>query len=449
MTDFAHALQSVMDERQLTKGDLAACVKVDRATVDRWLDKTLPRYESLVDLCRALDVSADYLLNLNPPPHPHIDNYTRNSLEWQWFEQIPADTPEEQVAEIGQGIKVFKGMLMSESETRTVIVNRDLREENRLLRVAGASGALRLLKVPRDAAREEEIQKRIQKRFPASVPSEILVAALPQSESGKWFWQSDLLRTEFVSFLVATEVLNKFPRTPKALGIGPGFTVLRCMELTTPSTTKFTGTKFVPLVTLKSPEDDPIAMSPNHTSAMMAIHHPGSEIIRLPYLSPEQRSELSPDQEIEDRDLRTAQEAKMSVQKEAEAVFFSVGAGGHTQLAQRESIFNRSVFLQGLYKRLVREDAADQFVGELLGLMLNDKAQVCGSTDFQEDNQTRVYTLLEIVELVELAQGNTQVWIVAAGYHKSKAALMALQNGLANSLAVDAEIADYLIKHGL
>ena len=137
---------------------------------------------------------------------------------------------------------------------------------------------------------------------------------------------------------------------------------------------------------------------------------------------------------------------------DAEAVFFSVGGIedtiSHEFFVQRESIYFNSYLLRKLYEELKKEGNASQFVGEILGQMLDENGEICGSPAFQELNLISVYTLLDIHDLKALARSSsiTKVWIVAAGSHKRVATLMAIKNGLADSLAIDSQIADYLIE---
>ena len=434
---FAAALKGIMKKLGVTREELAEKVGCDLDTVDRWLDEkgrgTLPRLSHFFDICNEFGLSADYLFV--------PQSYKSGDLEWQWYEQIPANASAEHIREIREGIAFFEECLAGGNYTR--LSQTDSAGKNPCFRVAVASGSLQLVSIPRDTKREELIKK----RFLLPAHSVVLVAALPQTETGEWLMGNPSVRTEFVAFLTAHYGLEKFTHRPGAIGIGPGYTILRVMELTSPSTSRFVGTKFIPLITLKVPGDDPIAMSPNHTAALMASRHPGAEIMHLSYIEPNRR-ELQPPLSQEEKMVNNA---KTTLKMDAGVLFFSVGSvdtndPGPIRVAQAPAF--TAELLQRLYQFLGSEVAKKEFAGELLGLMLNESGKLCGPPGTQAYNLEQVCPLISLDELKGLTNSGTNVWLVGAGAYKQEATLMALRNGFANSLTIDAEIAEYLIQKG-
>jgi DNA-binding transcriptional regulator LsrR (DeoR family) len=91
------------------------------------------------------------------------------------------------------------------------------------------------------------------------------------------------------------------------------------------------------------------------------------------------------------------------------------------------------------------ENVAKNAVAEILGYMLDAAGNVVGSNDVYKQVLANTLTIEHPDWLRNFAK-TWPVWLVAAGKYKSKAVHMALKTGLANTLIIDSEIADYLIE---
>jgi transcriptional regulator with XRE-family HTH domain len=70
-------LRAVRLNNDLTQEELAVKIGTDIKQISRWESgKFSPNLETLVEIARALNVSADYLLGISddPAPHERIDN---------------------------------------------------------------------------------------------------------------------------------------------------------------------------------------------------------------------------------------------------------------------------------------------------------------------------------------------------------------------------------------
>ena len=66
-------IASMRGYRRLNQETLGGLVGVTKATVSNWEnDRRIPRANELVSLCRALECTSDYLLELTDDPHGHV-----------------------------------------------------------------------------------------------------------------------------------------------------------------------------------------------------------------------------------------------------------------------------------------------------------------------------------------------------------------------------------------
>ncbi len=64
-SDFKDILKEILQETGLTQAEFAASINVKQGQVSEWLKgKTKPGYDTIKQMCVALNVSADYLLGL-------------------------------------------------------------------------------------------------------------------------------------------------------------------------------------------------------------------------------------------------------------------------------------------------------------------------------------------------------------------------------------------------
>lgn len=71
---FPERLKTIRIQRSLTRSQLASLLGVTENAVVKWeLGMREPKYEMLVKICDALDVTSDYLLGRTPDPMPASD----------------------------------------------------------------------------------------------------------------------------------------------------------------------------------------------------------------------------------------------------------------------------------------------------------------------------------------------------------------------------------------
>jgi len=64
--DFKHNLKDARKSLKLTQSQLAKAIKVHQNEIARWESgNRTPNLYTIIELCKALDVSADYLLGLS------------------------------------------------------------------------------------------------------------------------------------------------------------------------------------------------------------------------------------------------------------------------------------------------------------------------------------------------------------------------------------------------
>lgn len=65
---FIDVLEKELERRNLTMNKLAKEAGFAQSPTSRWKQGALPGVEVLIKICKYLNVSADYLLELEPPP---------------------------------------------------------------------------------------------------------------------------------------------------------------------------------------------------------------------------------------------------------------------------------------------------------------------------------------------------------------------------------------------
>lgn len=74
---FIDILEKTLKEKNVTFNKLAKETGIGQSSTDRWKKGSYPSIDKLVKICQYLNVSADYLLELNiEPPADRIDRLT-------------------------------------------------------------------------------------------------------------------------------------------------------------------------------------------------------------------------------------------------------------------------------------------------------------------------------------------------------------------------------------
>ena len=74
---FIERLEATLKERNLTLNKLSKALSFSQASASRWKHGSYPSVDILAEICEYLDVSADYLLELDiEPPADRMDRLT-------------------------------------------------------------------------------------------------------------------------------------------------------------------------------------------------------------------------------------------------------------------------------------------------------------------------------------------------------------------------------------
>lgn len=418
--------------REALKGysqqEFAQLIGYSPSTISNWINnKDFPPSEVLKKICEKLNCSADWLLGLNATSQNEY-----NGIKWAKT-SLTNITPS-QTRTIELAYKLCEYMVKEHLSIRECLRKKDLFPDedrttlNRAFTIAVRSGALRLIGVNRN----KDLEASLKTRF--SELKDVIVAAVPQTDTGEYI-DSIALRTELVAFLAATEVLAKSSLKGEIVGIDGGYSVLRTAELSIPSVDEFVGTKWISLETVRTSSLE-YPMSARFITNVLANKHFGSEAISLPFIAPERREHLQIASSDQTADEREAAQVIAKLQN-ASAIFMTV-AGENLSYSVPFHTFAPKL-LQGAYRDLKNRQLLDQFAGSILGWMLNDHGKPIGPNEIEKITFT--ITLDMLADIAKFKK----VWVIAAKEYKGKAVLMALRSGLANSLVIDAEIADFLL----
>lgn len=78
---FYEKLEKLVEEKKINMNKLAKNAGFSQASTDRWKKGSLPNTDALIKICRYLNVSADYLLDLEEEAPPPITNQERELIE--------------------------------------------------------------------------------------------------------------------------------------------------------------------------------------------------------------------------------------------------------------------------------------------------------------------------------------------------------------------------------
>lgn len=78
---FIEKLKMLVKENNLTMNRLAKNAGFSQANTDRWKKGSMPNTDALIKICKYLNVSADYLLDLNETPPPILTDQEQELLE--------------------------------------------------------------------------------------------------------------------------------------------------------------------------------------------------------------------------------------------------------------------------------------------------------------------------------------------------------------------------------
>lgn len=83
---FYEKLEKLVNERKMNMNKLAKNAGFSQASTDRWKKGSLPNTDALIKICKYLNVSADYLLDLEEKAPPLIISDEEKELILQYRE---------------------------------------------------------------------------------------------------------------------------------------------------------------------------------------------------------------------------------------------------------------------------------------------------------------------------------------------------------------------------
>lgn len=439
---FPQRLKQILKQRKITQRELAQRLKVSEGGVANWMSGTMPSIARLIEICRFLDVSSDYLLGIDE--HGCIEQNDHGA--YSWITNIPDDLADEFSSEYRQGIQFFEAVVKDgfcESELTGPnhrFEGQTMAGLERSFRTAIFADALRLTRVGRNDLLEDDLLKLYAPQLKRAI-----VVELPKGKrSNRSSVSSHVFNVEFLAYAAAAEV---FPALEEgAIGIGPGYTLYRCAELVPPSQHQYKSINWASTMEVNNHQQEAASVSSNLAVKLLAAHNPNTRAFYLPYLDPERRNLH--------RDNLGAHQVQAAATVEelrvARAILLTVGGISSIDIKSPQGIPKRRTFspkfLYGLHEQLRLEENAGSFSGEVLGHLLGHNAQSIGSKSFQLIQERKVYAPALSLLRNAIDRNNGYVWVIATGDHKKIATEMAVRNRLANALVIDEEIAEFLIE---
>ena len=439
MKGFGSRLERVIHRiADMNQKKLAKQLGVSEALVSNWVnDKGFPSADLLQMICTNLRCSADELLGLRLPEKVYEGEHECDGI--RWIEKVPQYIVNQQREVIERGLELFRSLVVDKNSPAvcTSKLGADWQTLNNALLMALRTRSLQLVNVPRHDSLEAELRG----RFGIHGLREVIVAKVPQTSAGKYI-AGAILRTEFVTFLAATVALASLDPETRAVGVGGGYTMLRFAEQSVLCPSPFSKTTWIPLMARNDAGFEASGRSANSVASLMAIQRPGSKALPFPFIAPEKRPRLS---QVEHSELEyDERQATIAINRFKNANTFFVTVGGENYdavLALEDYSVNARERINNVLRR---QNLANQFAGDMLGVALNDEGESIGS-EVQSINDNFAFTIgfERIRRLTEI----NRTWVIANMSYKSRAVLMTLKSKLVNSLVVDSEIAEYLSKN--
>ncbi|MCA0457117.1 MAG: helix-turn-helix domain-containing protein [Chloroflexi bacterium] len=408
---FGQRLLKVLEQRGISQKQLADELGCVESAVTAWIRGTgFPSKKYLRPLCTFLKVSLDWLYAFHESENSNIT----------WTETYPNYMSKADIIVVKKGIEAFRLLIndrLPSAEVQSKLGDRETLRS--AIKIALNTRSLQITHVQVDENRETLLES----YFPGL---EAHVANIPN-------FDTDMIRTEIVSFLAANEVFDELHF--QNVGVGAGYTLSRVAQLTTPR--QRNGTKWIPL--MQVPGETVNHLSANFVANLLATQHPGSSALYFPHMhgNPSDYARRMYNRIKEEMlDMGHIFCTVNGLEKERADVktrFRTADGETHTSW-DAEILLGKNV---------------TSFAMEILGLFLDGQSKPIAIEnsvlseeiypDMPKDNKE------EIIETVKRVAGSGRVWIVATGRYKAPSVLTALQNGLCNGLVIDAEIADYII----
>ncbi len=419
---FAQRLTQAIDELGVTGKELAAELHHSEATVSNWRHgKYLPDVVTLVAIARYFGKSVDWFLGA----YDTAQAVRREHKGIAWSVNIPPNAHGQQRREISLGVLLFETLVRQNIDLNTVRGLADFKDYDietlyAFLKIALHANALRIEHIPRSA----DLEQRIQRLYPHLRENSVIVADIQDKNDGT------LVRAEFVAFLAANVVLNTI-QYPDLIGIGSGYTMLRMAELAVPSMDQFRGTTWVPLMSFRETLTNHYGA--NFICELLANRFPKSTHQYYPFDTHSHTDDI-----LQTHDnLRTAFVSMNGLGRSSRSSKTAQDTGDF-----RTADFGEFARLRRVYQRLTTADMRERIGGSFLGYVFDKQGQII--EEMMDDVQQEVKQIA--LPRWKAINGRGRVWVVAARLYKALPVWIAIRSGLANSLVIDNEIAEFILE---
>lgn len=82
---FIDMLEKTLEEKKISMNKLAKSTGIPQSSTIKWKQGSTPGIDKLVKICQYLNVSADYLLELEPPDPPPQELNTKEKLIIEYY----------------------------------------------------------------------------------------------------------------------------------------------------------------------------------------------------------------------------------------------------------------------------------------------------------------------------------------------------------------------------
>lgn len=419
---FAQRLTHALDEASISGKELASLLNHSEATVSNWrTGKYLPDVNTLAALAAYFGKRVDWFLGTDGGN----EESRREHKGIVWQVNIPHNIQGQQRREINLGVLLFEALVTQNRDLSVVRNLKDFKDYDietlyGFLKIALQANALRLIDVPRNA----DLEQKLQRLYPSLRENSVIVADIQDKNDGT------LIRAEFVSFLAATEVLSKI-QYPNLIGMGAGYTMLRMAEQAIPAMDQFRGATWVPLMSFQETVTN--RYGANFICEMLANKFPKSSHQYYPFTPGPQSEDIFHAHE----NLRTAFVSMNGLGRSSRTNKTAAETGDF-----RTADFGEFARLRRVYQRLATPEMRERIGGSFLGFVFDKQGQPI--PEIMEDAAREVQQIS--LQRWKAINERGRVWVVAARLYKAMPVWVALRHGLANSLVIDNEIAEFILE---
>ena len=432
---FGERLRTAREIKGITQSELGELIGIGSGSISQWeRNAGLPRADHLQNLCRALQVSADFLLSLRAPSQ--TVETLESGLSWRVIQPIEKNDSAETLQ---LGIDIFQQIVKQQRPLKELLYEprfsrHNITELRRSLRTAFTTGTIKLLNVPEDKVRERQLREHYGEKLRSAVVADLSFL--------KGEIVDHALRTEAVAWLAANRIIDTIPPAGN-VGLSGGHLMSRFTKLVPYSHRKLAGVKWIPLIETNSSEDA-IPTSSNVLVAHLANSQPYTTAYHLPYLLPQHRSNtyFQKTQGLEHAFLNSAYRV-CEAAKKADCIVTSAGA---TSFNPDKFDFGVGLGMMKLHDLLKRSsyDEQKRCAGVVLLYLIDDTGNRWGDSVTQAANDALFYSI-QLSDLQELTIRGRTVWMLINQRDKARATHAALKAGMGNCLIADSQSADALI----